>query len=99
VEVRGLAQDSSCHPFEFNGIVVKRSFGNDGLTLTGIVIEQSDGTRSFINVDPVSAYLGMALKYSLIQATQLLTRTGRKVKGRALACGAAGRVLMLDSIK
>jgi hypothetical protein len=33
------------------GKIARREFSKDGLKITGVVIEQSDGTREFVNVD------------------------------------------------
>jgi hypothetical protein len=42
--------DSSCVPFDDFGVVVKRNFADDAVSLKEIVIERDDGTRSLINV-------------------------------------------------
>jgi hypothetical protein len=97
-EVAGLADASDCQPFEFGGTVVKRDFANDALTLTGIVIEAADGTKEFFNIT-IPKDLNMALKGNVYVGLQQLTRLGRKATGRAFACGAAGRALMLDAIR
>jgi hypothetical protein len=77
---------------------VKRDFAPDAVKLTGIVLEAPDGTREFINVS-VPDDLNMALRGNVFRGLQALTRTGRKVSGRAFACGAAGRVQNLDAIR
>jgi hypothetical protein len=98
IEVAGLADASDCHPFEFGGTIVKRDFADDALTLTGIVIEANDGTREFFNIE-IPKSIDMALKGNVYVGLQRLTQIGRKANGRAFACGAAGRVQILDALK
>jgi hypothetical protein len=98
VEIIGLADPTDCHPLDFGGTIVKREFAPDALTLTGIVIEVSDGTREFINVE-IPKELNMALRGNVYRGLQQLTRIGRKANGRAFACGVAGRVQTLDAIR
>ena len=98
LEVAGLADPAGCHPFNFIGTIVKREFADDAVRLTEIVVETADCSREFINVS-VPDDLNMALKGKVAHGLQVLSRTGRKVTGKAFACGAAGRVYYLDEIR
>ncbi len=97
-EVSGLFGDSTCSSIGVFGRVVKREFAADALTLTGFVVEHGDGTRQFINVE-IPPHLDMTTRESVFDGLQRLLKEGRLVTGRALACGAAGRVLTLEQIR
>jgi hypothetical protein len=100
VSISGLYDDpEGCHIFRTDGLIVKREFKDDALTLSGVVLEASDGARSIVNVDIEPGKLGMAAKGNLMHGLQLLTAVGRKASVAAYACGAAGRVFFLDAIK
>jgi hypothetical protein len=88
-----------CHPSEMSGVVVKREFQKDEISLSGIVVELPDGTRSFINVIAVPESLPMAQRSNFVTGLQILTKVGRTVSLLVDACGAAGRMLLLDAIK
>ena len=100
ISISGLYDSpEGCHTSQSNGMIVKREFKEDALTLSGIVLEASDGTRAFMNVDVETDKLNMAAKGNLLRGLQLLTFVGRKVSVTAYACGAAGRTFFLDAIK
>jgi caspase domain-containing protein len=69
--------------------------------ISDFVLEENNGQRSFVNVDPISmdapgmnrADLGW-----IVQGLQTLLRPDWYIQGFALACGASGRVLLLDKI-
>ena len=68
------------------------------LTVTGFVVERADGTRQFVNVD-MPADLSMSERDAVFDGLQRLLEQGRVVGGRAVSCGAGGRVLTLESIR
>lgn len=83
------------------GKIAKVNFDRDGLTITGFVLEEDDGQRSFINVDRVSlddAGMNRADALWIERGLQTLLRSDWFIQGSVLACGAAGRVLVLDGI-
>ncbi|MFZ0837503.1 MAG: hypothetical protein WAM77_08620 [Xanthobacteraceae bacterium] len=47
----GLYNDSRCSVREFRGVVIKRQFEDDRVSIAGLILELSDGSRDFINVD------------------------------------------------
>ena len=100
LEISGLAYaETACHPFEFTGTIVERGFGSDELIVTSVVIEAPNGTREVYKLNAIPSDLSMSTTVWLYQGLQQLTTTGRKAKGRAVACGTAGRSLVLDTIR
>lgn len=100
IKVSGLDGDhTGCVPFKLIGKIVKREFDKDVITVSGITLEESNGRRSFINVSPPAKEMDAASLGNLTGGLQLLSREGRKASISGYACGAAGRVLDLDSIK
>ena len=96
-ELSSLYSDQSCSPIDVKGRVVKRDFADDALTITGFIVERSEGTRQIVNVS-IPSDLGMAARSVVYDGLQRLLKEGRDVRARALACGAAGRVLMLERV-
>src|ERR1035441_825410 len=94
----GLSDDPSCTMINIGGKVVQRNFAKDGVTMSGFAVEMPDGTRQHVNVW-ISDDLNMAEKSIVYDGLQRLLREGREMKGQATACGAAGRILMLDSVR
>jgi clan AA aspartic protease (TIGR02281 family) len=93
-----------CDPgsfFSFAGKIAKLNFDSQGLIVENFVLEANDGERSLINVDRISmsdpgmdrADLGW-----IVQGLQTLLHPDLYIQGSALACGASGRVLVLDNI-
>jgi hypothetical protein len=68
VEVSGIQQHPGdpCALDSFAGGVVKRNFGDDALTLTGITLEDPDGSRFFINVE-IPSDMSRALQGRVVQ--------------------------------
>lgn len=100
ISIVGLSDvHEGCHPAEISGVVVKREFAKDEITLSGVVVELPHGTRCFINVVAVPERLPMAQRSNLIAGLQILTKVGRAVSMLVDSCGAAGRTLLLDAIK
>jgi hypothetical protein len=98
VELAGLDSDKSCGPSKsLNGKIVKRDFAADELTVTGFVIESSDGTRDEISV-LVPENLAHFPDEVIQDGLQRLLKVGRIVRGRALICGNGGN-LVLDQIQ
>ena len=83
---------------DVSGIVVKREFANDAITVKDFVVERSDGTREIVNVG-IPDDLGMAMRSIVFDGLQRLLRPGRSIRATAAGCGAAGRVLMLERVR
>ncbi|WP_322868306.1 hypothetical protein U7859_02305 [Bradyrhizobium ottawaense] len=95
-----LYQGTDCHASgQTVGKVARRSFSNDGVALTGFVIEGSDGNREFVNTSVEFGALDAATAAWIRQGMNTLIREGRTAAISTKACGAAGRVLMLDSVR
>jgi len=100
IEISGLAYaETDCHPFDFTGTIIKREFGVDALVVANVVIEAPNGTRDVYNLNAIPGDLPMSTTVWLYQGLQQLTTTGREAKGRAVTCGAAGRFVVLDTIR
>lgn len=90
-----------CSPFSFVGKIAKVNFDSQGLLIENFVLETNDGQRSLINVDKISMDepgMNRADLSWVVQGLQTLLRPNGYIQGSALACGAAGRVLVLDKI-
>jgi hypothetical protein len=85
--------------FSFTGKIAKVNFDNQGLMITNLVLETNDGDRSLINVDPIDPGMNRADLGWILQGLRTLLRPDWYMKGSAFACGASGRVLMLDKIE
>jgi hypothetical protein len=81
------------------GTIARREFSKDGLKITGVVIEQSDGTREFVNVDVNLDNSDMVTRSWVMKGLQTLLAEGRSVHLDLRLCGAAGRVEMIDAIR
>src|SRR4051812_22387146 len=53
IRLSSLSPGSDCHPATVSGSVVKREFDERGLSMQGIVLQEADGDRTFINVNQV----------------------------------------------
>lgn len=95
--VTGLTDptDPGCSYLQYQGSVAQRKFAKDGMTLTGFILEQADGTRLSVNVY-VPDDIGRGPRMTVTQALQSLLKEGQPVAGRIQACG-NGPILMLDS--
>ena len=102
VALSNLSESCEQRPsFPIEGKIAKVNFDQDGLRINGFVLEEGDGQRSLVNVDPVSldspgmnrADLGW-----IVQGLQALLRPDWYMQGSVFACGASGRVLFLDAI-
>jgi hypothetical protein len=97
-ELSGLFTDKDCQPAPIQGKVVKRDFAENGVSLSGFVLEEKDGSRTFVNV-AIPDDLDMVDLGYVTQGLQTLIREGRNIHGMVRACGAAGRVLTLESVR
>lgn len=81
------------------GKVAKRTFSNDGLSLTGFIIEGSDGNREFVNAFVEFGSLDAATAGWIREGMNTLMQEGRTAVISTKGCGAAGRVTTLDSVR
>jgi hypothetical protein len=80
------------------GRIIQRKFGSDGLILNGIVVETSGG-RVFVNVEVELDKLDNATRSWIVNGLQTLLAEGRSVEFTVVACGAAGRVEILNAVR
>jgi len=102
VEVTNLYPTTDCSPGgSITGRVVKRVFDDEqGTLVRGFTIEHSDGSRSYINIDEEPVRKASAVTAGwVIPALQTLLKEGQRVSVGVKLCGAAGRVVMADSIR
>jgi hypothetical protein len=100
VSLSNLYDDQTCPPAgSIAGTVVQRYFSDDGLMLTGVVVEASDGSRTFVNVNVDLQRSDMTTRSWVMRGLQTLLVEGRSAEVKVRACGAAGRVLGLDEVR
>ena len=99
LSLSNLSPDSECWGARAAGKIVKRQFGNDGLTLTGFVLEEPDGSREFINVEVKLDILDAATRSWIANGLHALLAEGRSAETYIRLCGAAGRVVVLDALQ
>ena len=98
-ELSNLSDRTDCAPKQvIRGKVIRREFAIDALTLTGVVIEQVDGSREFVNID-IPDGLSMAELDLAHHGLLTLLKQGRLVRATVRLCGAGGRVMELDAVK
>jgi hypothetical protein len=99
LSLSNLSPDSDCWGARAVGRVVKREFGNDGLTLRGFVLEEPDGSREFINVEVKLDNVDEVTRSWVANGLHTLLAEGRLSEAYVRLCGAAGRVEMLDALQ
>jgi hypothetical protein len=99
VQMSSLSPGSDCQPAGLAGRVIKREFDDSALIVTGVVIEKRDGSRDFVAIDLELENASMADREWLITGLQTLLQEGKQVSLGVKLCGAAGRVVVLDSIR
>ncbi len=95
-----LYPDADCHPSQLYGRIVRRQFDNKiGSLVNGITVEVDDGRRTFVNVAVDLENLDMATRGWIVEGLQSLLKEGNRVVLGVKLCGAAGRVMIVDSIR
>lgn len=94
----GLSSGGMCQPFEMTGRITDRKF--EGPRVVGFTVADKAGVRSYINIEPINLDNADMVTIGWInQGLQQMTREGSRVRLRIDACGAAGRVMILDAIR
>lgn len=75
-----------------------QEFDSRGIVVTGITLEEGRGQRSFLNVQIDVDAMDRVTAGWVVQGLQLLLRKGNRVSLGVRICGAAGRVVMIDSV-
>ena len=74
---KDVCTDPETHKIPVDGVVVKRNFADDEMTLIGVVIREKDDRRYFVNID--SDYVAGKGHYVPFELSSILTK-GRRVK-------------------
>jgi hypothetical protein len=99
VSLSNLYPDRNCSAGKTAGKIVKREFAKDGLKLSGFVIEGPNGSREFINAIVDLDKTDATTKSWVMRGLHTLLTEGRSVEVDVMACGASGRVMMLNAIQ
>jgi hypothetical protein len=98
IYLSNLSDADDCFPSKLKGKVAKRTFDARGINLEGLVIEEPDGSRNFINGN--SNYGEDAVTMGTVKrGLETLLKVGRRIEVGIYACGAAGRVQKLNSVR
>lgn len=100
IALYGLSDEGTCIPDRISGRVVKRVFDDGGFKMKGAVIEQQSGERTYLNIDTDKISKASAAEMgNANRGLQILLNEGNRVTLGIFACGAAGRVMMIDSVQ
>jgi hypothetical protein len=94
-----LYPDRTCSAEKTTGRIAKREFAKDGLSLSGVVIEEADGSREYVNVGVELDKADAVTKSWMMRGLHTLLAEGRSVDADIVACGASGRMKMLNAIR
>lgn len=98
IGISGLTdREASCSIENVSGLIVRRTFGADAMTVDGFVIEGTDHIRRYVNVF-VPVNLDRFTHNAVLTGLQRLTWKGRVVVGVVQACG-SGPVLTLNGVQ
>jgi hypothetical protein len=86
VLLSGLYNDSTCNVREFRGVVIKRQFEEDRVSIAGLILELPDGSRHFINVDVDHTGLTLNASGWIIRGLETLLTQGRVVDVSVKSC-------------
>ncbi len=98
VLLSGLYNDSRCSVREFRGVVIKRQFEDDRVSIAGLILELSDGSRDFINVDVDHTGLTSNASGWIIRGLETLLTQGRVVDVSVKACS-LDYIINLDAVR
>ncbi len=101
VELMDLASPNVCvdpqkHSAPVDGVIVKRTFANDEITLIGVTVREANDERYYVNID--SEYLANKGRFVPREVSSVLTK-GRRVKIWVYGCGASGMMFHARTIR
>jgi len=99
VSISNMYLDRYCFAEKMAGRITKRKFAEDGLTLSGVVIEEPDGNRQYVNVGVELDKADNVTRSWMMRGLNTLLAEGRAVNADIMACGASGRMKMLNAIR
>lgn len=88
--------DPTKHTVPVDGVIVKRNFDDNEMTLIGVVVREKDDQRYFVNID--SEYVAGKGRWVPSELSSILTK-GRRVKIWVYGCGAAGMMFWARTVK
>lgn len=98
VSLSNLSDANDCFPAKLKGKVAKRTFDAKGIDLESLVIEEPNGSRNFINGNSNHGEDAVTMG-TVKRGLETLLKVGRRVEVGIYACGAAGRVQMLNAVR
>lgn len=95
-----LYPSSDCLFSQIDGRIVRRKFDEKNeLIIKGVTIEESDGRRTYANVELNLENVTAARTGWVMLGLQTLLKEGNRVLLGVKLCGAAGRVVMVDTVQ
>lgn len=101
LRIYNLSSGGECRRMAFEGRVAQRNFSGVGTIPSSIALQGDDGERALIIIDTSRVtldYMPMVDIRWITHGLQTLLNEGRQVVIGVDVCGAAGRVVILDSI-
>lgn len=102
ISLTGLTTDECAKGSDVEGTVVQRRFDEEGLTPVSFVLEEASGERSVIIVDAEHLKNPALSRFDrawILNGLQKILRVGRVVRVGVRLCGAAGRVVLAESLE
>jgi hypothetical protein len=98
VLLSNLYNDSTCTVREVRGVVIKRQFEDDRVSVAGLILERRDGSRDFINVDVDHTGLTLNASGWIIRGLETLLTQGRVVDVSVKSCS-FDYILNLEAVR
>ncbi|MBV8508628.1 MAG: hypothetical protein JO289_00545 [Xanthobacteraceae bacterium] len=98
VLLSNLYHDDTCMVRDFRGVVIKRQFEDDRVSIAGLILELPDDSRDFINVDVGHAGLTLNGSGWIIRGLEALLTQGRVVDVSVKSCSFE-YVLNLEAVR
>ena len=98
VLLSNLYRDSACTVREFRGVVIKRQFEDDRVSVAGFILERPDGSRDFIYVDVDHTGLTLNASGWIIRGLEKLLTQGRVVDVSVKSCS-LDYIINLESVR
>ncbi|MCF4124870.1 hypothetical protein [Methylobacterium sp. SyP6R] len=98
ISLSNLSDKEDCFPSTLKGKIVKREFDRSGFNIESIILEKADGTRTFVNAGDNRGDDAVTVG-NVKRGLETMLKEGRNVVLGVWACGAAGRVLRIHSVR
>jgi len=93
---RDVCVDPVKQAVPIDGVIMKRNFDENEMTLIGVVVREKDDQRYFVNID--SEYVAGRGRWVPSELSSILSK-GRRVKIWVYGCGAAGMMFWARTVK